>query len=204
MWLRCVSVITVLAVGLMTAGGASAKKRSFVFTEEGVPVPVSAEVTVGLEMWTKCARYRQTEPYVYYEPMQFQGHMAVNSAQTNLITFSSQESNCDEASLYPAYVYGSLKEISMTAARPRGKAVINASLVMGYSGHAGAGEAGCAWHVNTLAGRFPIPGYARVKGKARGTLGAGSDETCGKTTAVDFTAAMYGPNGKLLETAPVG
>jgi hypothetical protein len=189
----CVTLITALALGLMTASGASATPAVLELKEAGAPVPVGAEVTVELKLWTGCEHY--SEGKYYEEPFAFHGRISVNGARTDILTFSTEEVLCAEFGLYPAYVAGSVKEISILHS---GRTRINASLKFG------GGRAGCNYDTNLLPGKLPIPGYARFEGKARGTL---FEErypeygfTCRKRISVSFAAAVYGHDGKLLET----
>lgn len=193
MRLICVTSIIALALGLMTATGASAKPPVLELKEAGAPVPVGAEVTVQLQLWTRCEQY--SEGKFYEEPFAFHGRIAVNGARTDVLTFGAQEVQCSDVDLYPAYVAGSLKEISILHS---GRTRINASLRFG------GGREGCEYDTSLLPGKLPMPGSARFEGKARGALfgeaypqyGFG----CRKRVSVSFAAAVYGHNGKLLET----
>jgi hypothetical protein len=192
MRLICVTLITVLALGLMTASGASAKPPVLELKEAGAPIPVGAEVTVELKLWTRCEHY--SEGKYYEEPFAFHGHIAVNGARTDILTFSAQEVLCQDVELYTSYVAGSLKEISILHS---GRTRINASLTFG------GGREGCNYDTNLLPGKLPIPGYARFEGKARGALFEEDYPnyfSCRKRISVSFAAAVYGHNGKLLET----
>jgi hypothetical protein len=107
----CVTLITVLALGLMTASGASAKPPVLELKEAGAPVPVGTEVTVELKLWTGCYRYSEGE--YHEEPFAFHGHIAVNDARTDILTFSAEEVYCEYPEIYPSYVAGNVKEISI-------------------------------------------------------------------------------------------
>jgi hypothetical protein len=189
----CVTLITVLALGLMTASGASAKPPALELREAGAPIPVGAEVTVELKLWTRCEHY--SEGKYYEEPFAFHGHISVNGARMDTLTFNAEEVLCAEFELYPPYVAGSVKEISMLHS---GRTRINASLRFG------GGREGCNYDTNLLPGKLPVPGYARFEGIVRGTL---FEERypyygfrCRRRISISFAAAVYGHNGKLLET----
>jgi hypothetical protein len=198
------SVIALLAFGVIPASGAFAKS-ALVLKEAHVPVPVGAEVTVDLETgWTTCEMFHEGPPPGYKpEPMSFHGQVAVNGARTDLMTLTTEERTCANAGTYSHWVYGSLKEISLAVSGQYDKAKIHASLVMGQPRH--ANFSACVYDVNAFGGRFPVPGYARIEGVARGALDVartyeGEGGKCHKTAAVHFKAAVYGHNGELLET----
>jgi hypothetical protein len=190
MRLICVIWITVLALGLISASVASSEPPVLELKEAGAPVPAGAEVTVQLKLWTRCYRYSEGE--YHEEPFTFRGHVSVNDARTDVLTFSAEEVYCEYPELYPSYVAGSLKEISIAHS---GRARISASLRFG------GGRQECDYETHLLAGTLPTAGYARFEGKTRGTLAFRTGFfSCRKRTSVPFAAAVYGHNGKLLET----
>jgi hypothetical protein len=62
MRLICVTWITVLALGLITASGASAKPPVLELKEAGAPVPAGAEVTVQLNYGRAAIATAQVRP----------------------------------------------------------------------------------------------------------------------------------------------
>jgi hypothetical protein len=194
MRVTCVTLITVLALGLMTATGASAKPPVLELKEAGAPVPVGAEVTLHLKLWNPCYRYVGEAKYAE-EPFAFHGHVAVNGARTDVLAFNAENVLCQYPGLYPVYVDGSVKEITISHA---GRTRITASLRFG------GGRDGCEYDANLLAGKLPIPGNSSYKGQVRGTLYQEAypyyEFNCRKRITVSYAAEVYGHNGKLLET----
>jgi hypothetical protein len=186
----CVTLITVLALGLMTATGASAKPPVLELKEAGAPVPVGAEVTLDLKLWNPCLRYVGEAKYAE-EPFAFHGHVAVNGARTDVLAFNAEKVRCEYPGLYPGYVDGSVKEITISHA---GRTRINSSLTFG------GGREECGYDANLLASKLPVPGSSSYEGQARGTLFVENQFRCRKRITVSYAAEVYGHNGKLLET----
>jgi hypothetical protein len=189
-----VTLTTTVVLGLVTAGGASAKPPVLELKEAGAPVPVGAEVTLDLKLWNPCYRYVGEGKYAE-EPFAFHGHVAVNGARTDVLAFNAEEVLCQYPGLYPVYVDGSVKEITISHA---GRTMITASLRFG------GGREGCEYDANLFAGKPRIPGNASYKGHARGTLYEEAYPyygfNCRKRITVSYAAEVYGHNGKLLET----
>jgi hypothetical protein len=189
------SLIGTLALAAMSASGASARMPVLELKEEGVPVPVGAELRV--ELAVDACKYGGGPNVVFVWP----AHMSVNGAKEDKITVKPAEQSCWEGDLYPDHYWGSVNEIDVRSpANATGpvKATVQASLHRRYE----RGRLGsfCVNDFTKLRGRFAIPGDASFEGHGRGSANKGlSEHGCSGGAGIRFIARIVGQNNKPLE-----
>jgi hypothetical protein len=179
------ALVSALSLAAMTADPVAAAGR-LVLSENGVPIPVGTEVRVELE----------TEPCTWT----VHGHVSVNNAHKDAITVGSQEAKCPFKSYLFSYsASGSASAIELSNA---GQTTISGPLRI--RGHE-YGHGGCGYQYRKFAGSLAVPGSARLEGAARGKLveNEGYRSPCEKSHTVQFVAAVYGTNNKLVEVSRV-
>jgi hypothetical protein len=179
------ALVSALPLAAMTADSVAAAGR-LVLSEGGVPIPVGTEVRVELE----------TEPCTWT----VHGHVSRNNAHKDAITVGSQEANCPFKSYLFSYsASGTVSTVELTSA---GQTTIIGSLRI--RGHE-YGHGGCGYRYSKFAGSLAVPGDARLEGAARGKLveNEGYRSPCPRSQTIQFVAAVYGANNKLVEVSRV-